>query len=156
MSVEEYLEQIEKIDSIIVNKREEINQWKAIASNTTAPIQERVQSSGSMQKMADAVNIYVDIEAEITEEIKKLVEKKREFAKIIEELPVDEYKVLHKKYISGMELKEVASHYQKDYSWATKTHRNGLKMLQRILDRKEAYGQEWNRKFKVCDSKASN
>lgn len=138
MNAKEYLEQIETIDEIIISKSEEILHWKAIAQSTTAPIQERVQSSGSMQKMADAVNTYVDIEASLNEDIARYVKERCEIISLIEKLSAKEYKVLHSRYVLMKSFKEIGADNKKDDSWATTVHGRALIHLQGLLDRKVA------------------
>ncbi len=131
-----YLEQVEKLDSIIKNKLIEKQQWKDIAFGITANMDgERVQSSGAKSKMADAINKCVDMESEIDRLIDKLVDTKKDVIQTIEQLysPI-EYNVLHMRYIQFLSLQEISDHYRKDYGWATTTHGRALKSLQEILD----------------------
>ena len=75
----EFLKQPKKLDKMIENKLIEKSQWKAIATSTTAQMGgERVQTSGSKQRMSDAVDKYVDMENEIDEYIDRLIDKKRD------------------------------------------------------------------------------
>ena len=86
------------LDSIINNKLIEQRQWKDLALGITANMGgERVQSSGSKSKMADALNKCIDMETEIDRTIDKLIDIKCEVVSILEQLdtPV-EYNVLHK------------------------------------------------------------
>ena len=133
-----YLRRVEKLDNMIKNKMIERDQWKSIATGTTAVSDgERVQSSGSQQKMADAVCRYVSIEDEIIRDINKLCSVKQEIVKTIELLPATEYDVLHKVYIQYKSLYDVAADYKKTYSWATTVHGRALKHVQDILDLKD-------------------
>lgn len=131
-----YLEQIEKLETLIENKLIEKNRWMEIAMGITANMEgERVQSSGTKNKMGDAVSKCVDIEAEIDRYIDELVDKKKRVTQVIESLEsINEYKVLHMRYIQFIELAEIADHFGKEYSWATTTHGRALKSVQRILD----------------------
>jgi hypothetical protein len=96
---------------------------------------ERVQSSGSQQKMADAVGRCVDMEAEIDSLVDKLVDTKKEVVATIEQLESPtEYDVLHRRYIQFQSLQDVADHYKKDYGWATTVHGRALKNVQKLLD----------------------
>ena len=113
----------------------ECAQWRSIATGTTAQMGgERVQSSGSQQKMADAVDRYVDIENEIDKFIDKLVDKKKDVISVIEHLNATEYDILHKVYVQYFTLDEVAEMYEKTYSWATTVHGRALRNVQKILD----------------------
>lgn len=134
---QQYLEQVEMIDSIIKNKLIEQRQWMDIALGITANMGgERVQSSGSKSKMADAVEKCVDMESEIDRLVDKLIDTKKDVIKTIEKLnsPI-EYNLLHMRYIQFKSLQEIADHYHKEYGWATTTHGRALKGVQDILDR---------------------
>lgn len=133
-----FLEQVEKMDSIIRNKLIEQKQWRDIALGITANMEgEKVQSTGSQSKMADAVIKCVDIEAEINSLIDKLIDTKKEVIQTIERLDsATEYNVLHMRYIQYKGLQEIADHYGYEYGWATTTHGRALASLQEILDKK--------------------
>lgn len=138
MNAKSYLKQLEKLDTIIKNKMIEQQQWKDIATNVTAHSSgERVQSSGSQQKMADAINRFIDMEREIDDLIDRLVDLKRDIVSVIEQLPVVEYDVLHKMYIQHMTLYDVAEAKGKTYSWVTSIHGRALKNVQDILNARE-------------------
>lgn len=131
-----YLEQVEMLDAVIRNKLIEQRQWKEIALGITANMDgERVQSSGSQSKMADAIDKCVDMEAEIDSLVDRLIDTKREVNQTIEQLdsPI-EYNLLHMRYIQYRELQEIADHYGKEYTWATTTHGRALGKVQKILD----------------------
>lgn len=133
-----YLRQVEKIDTVIRNKLVEKDQWKDIALGITSHSDgERVQASGSKQKMADAIDRIVDMDAEINALIDKLVNLKREVASVIEQLPANEYDVLHKVYIQYYSLYDVAEMKGKSYSWVTTVHGRALKNVMNILSEKE-------------------
>ena len=132
-----FLNQIKKLDKLIENKLAEKEQWKLIASGTTIQLRERVQSSGSQQKMADAVVKYIDIESEINACIDSLISKKKDVISVIEQLDVTEYDILHKVYVQYLSLYDVAEIYDKSYSWVTSVHGNALKNVREILDARE-------------------
>ena len=134
-----YLEQVEKLDSIIKNKLIEKQQWKDIAFGITANMDgERVQSSGAKSKMADAINKCIDMESEIDRLIDKLVDTKKDVIQTIEQLysPI-EYNVLHMRYIQYKTLQEIADHYGRDYDWAKLTCKRGCDHVQVILSKKK-------------------
>lgn len=135
MRAKAFLSQLNKLNKLIENKMIEKEQWQAIAKGTGQRTDgERVQSSGNPQKMADAVAIYVDIEAEIDAAIDMYVDKKNHIISVIEQLPVTEYDILHKVYVQGIPLDEVAVAFNKSYSWGTSKHGRALKAVQDILD----------------------
>ena len=135
MDAKTFLRQIEKYDMMIENKLIERVQWKAIATNTTAHNDGvRVQSSGSQQKMADAVEKFMEIEREINVLVDKLIDAKQNVISVIEKLSATEYDVLHKIYIQRLTLDDVAYAKNKTYSWVTTVHGRALQSVQRILD----------------------
>jgi len=138
VKAKEYLQQVSKLNKLIENKMFEREQWKSMATSTgTFSDGERVQSSGSQQKMADAVGKYVDIERELDACIDRYIDTKNEVIRTIEQLPAVEYDVLHKRYIQDKLLTEVADIYCKSSAWVMKVHGRALKMVQDMLDGKE-------------------
>ena len=137
MDAKEFLRQVKKLDLQIKNKLIERQQWKDIALGITASMEgERVQSSSSQQKMADAVGRCVDMESEIDSLVDKLVDTKKEVVQMIERLDSPtEYDVIHRRYIQFQSLQDIADHYRKDYGWATTVHGRALKHVQELLDK---------------------
>lgn len=138
MTAKEYLQQVEKLDLLIQNKLAEKQQWLEVALGITAHLGgERVQTSGSKSKMAEAVEKCIDVEREISALIDRMIDTKDEIISVIEgvENPT-EYDVLHKRYIQKMSLQQIADRYGKEYSWATTTHGRALKSVQDVLDKK--------------------
>lgn len=139
MDTRQFLKQVKKIDLQIHNKLIEKQQWMDIAMGITASMEgERVQSSGSPSKMADAVGRCVDMEQEINSLVDKLVDIKKEVIAVIERLDsATEYDVLHRRYIQYQSLQEIADHYGYDYGWATTVHGRALKNVQMLMEQKE-------------------
>lgn len=132
------MKQLKKLDILIANKLIEIEQWKSIATGTTANSEgERVQSSSSQQKMADAVTKYIDIQSELDADIDRFINTKKEVIRTIEALESTEYDLLHMIYVQFLTFEDVADKYDKSYSWATTVHGRALKQVQRILDERE-------------------
>ena len=132
-----YLEQVPKLNAMIGNKMAEVEQWRGIALGVTTNSEgERVQSSGSQQKMADAIDRVVDLQAEINEMVDKLINTKQEIISNIEQLSATEYDVLHKRYIQGMQYDEIGASRGKSKSWATTIHGRALENLKVILSSK--------------------
>lgn len=139
MRAKDFLRQVYKLDRMVENKLAEKRQWQEIAAGATPQTTgERVQSSGNPQRMADAISRYIDIEQEIDECIDRLVDTKREVIGVIEQLNATEYDVLHKMYIQGYSLQEVADMKGRSYSWMTSTHGRALQNVQRIIDKRKS------------------
>lgn len=135
MKAQDFLLQYEKQVTIIASCWAEVEKWKDVAYSVTGCLEgDRVQSSGSKQKMADAVVSYSDIQADIKRRIAEAKAIQNDIIKKISQLKEPEYYVLHSVYILGMQFKEVAASKNKSVSWATSWHGTALANLQQILD----------------------
>ena len=132
-----FLEQYEMLFVQMECKQAERQQWHDLALSITANMGgERVQSSGSKSKMADAVERCVAMEDEIASQVDKLIAKQREVSQALEGLEnPTEYKLLHQRYILFKQLKTIADNFHASYDWATTTHGRALKSVQRIRER---------------------
>lgn len=131
------LERVEMVDTIIENKLIEQRQWKELALSITANMGgEKVKSSGSQSKMADAVIKCIAMEDEISEMVDRLIAEKQKTVQTIEKLySPTEYKILHMRYIQYISLSDIADKLNREYTWVTTTHGRALKHLQNILDK---------------------
>ena len=135
MRAKDYLEQVRKLNAQLENKRFEQAHWRGIALGfSSASAAERVQSSGGGRKTAEAIDRSVDAGREADAFLAKVYAVTSEVVQTIEQLPFAEYDVLHKRYIQGMTFDEIAGQERKSRSWAMAVHRNGLRLLQEILD----------------------
>lgn len=133
MKAKEYLLQITFLDSKIEGNKEKVKHYKETAESRTSSLTaNKVQTSSSKQKMADAVCSYSDLEAII----KADEEKKQGIIDTISLLKPYESTVLYKRYVEDKSLWVISREMKKSYSWATKIHSSGLKNLQTILNEK--------------------
>lgn len=138
MNAKAFLSEIKKIERLMENKKAEKAQWMDLALNITGRYDgERVKSTSDPHKLENAVIRSVDIEREIEECIVKLYRRKAEIIAVIEKLPVHEYDVLHKIYVQGFSLQEVADMKGRTYSMITTMHGMALKKVQKIIDAEE-------------------
>lgn len=163
MDAKAFLLRLRKLEKMIENKRAEHRYWQGIALSVTAggetvqikdkngkPVVhgvEKVQSSGNKQKMASAVDRYVDIEEEeIPDCIRRLEKERREIIGVLEQLDVTPYDILYKMYVGVvkkdgsrhyMELQDIADLYGKSYSWANQHHAEAVEQLQELINKSE-------------------
>lgn len=134
MEAKRYLEEYKKIDTMILNKTIEAEQWEALAQSITANMGgERVQSSSNQQKMQDYICNKIDIEAEID----ALIVRKQDITDTIALLPMQDYDILHKVYIQSKSLKEITVNSKTGYTNIATLHGRALQHLQKILDERE-------------------
>lgn len=135
MTAHDYLNQIKILDESIKSKVLYIGKLKNEAQGTSVKLEgERVQSSGSKQKMANTVVKYVHVEQT---ELQDLRDRRQAILDTMAMLPTLEHDVLFKYYVLGYELKDIAKAYKKSYQWARDKRRNALKLLQKILDERK-------------------
>lgn len=138
MKAKHYLSQYQRLTTIIKNKQIEKEQWFEAATRITSSYDSvRVQTSGGQGRMAEAAVEYADLGREIDRQIVEAEKAKRNIIHTIEQLQIEEYDVLHKHYVQGLTLMEVADLKNKSYSLITTVHGRGLKKVQAILDEKE-------------------
>lgn len=134
MEAKRYLEEYKKIDTMILNKTIEAEQWEALAQSITANMGgEKVQSSSNQQKMQDYICNKIDIEAEID----ALIAKKQDITDTIALLPLADYNILHKEYIQNKPLKTIALEVGIEYKNLTTIKGRAMQSLQKILDDRE-------------------
>lgn len=109
MTGKEYLKQIKKIDTKIRNKTVELKQLKELELSCV----------------------------DLAKNIDLLIWQRRHIIQTIEELPEAEYDVLHKVYVQGETLYEVASDRKISYSLATTIHGRALKRVEAIINANE-------------------
>lgn len=133
MTAKEYLYQIVYLDSRIEANREKVQRLKESAEGTTSNLSpNKVQTSTSKQKMADAVINYADLEKIIQADEKK----KQGIIDTISLLNPYESTVLYKRYVEDKSLWVISREMSRSYSWVTKVHSTGIKNLQKILNEK--------------------
>lgn len=135
MNAKAFLQQIEKLDTLIANTEVDVQFWRDLATNTAVNMSgERVQSSGNHDTTEKAICTYLDLEAENEKRIKELAAIRRDIISVIEQLKPVEYDLLHLVYVQRKTLMDVAIKHDRSYSWATTTHSIALKHVQKILD----------------------
>lgn len=146
MTAKKYLEQIKRIKTLIKNKTAEKLIWETtmmeLATNITPQMSgDRVQSSGSKQKMADTVDSGVDRIRRMEQRIEELYAEMDSIIQTIEMLPEDKSDVLHMVYVQDKSLKEVAASRGESYSWVATNHGIALKMVSDILTKRCEVGK---------------
>lgn len=141
-----YLKQIEIMDAKINSDIEELAGLEALATKTTAVMgDERVQASGSQQKMADCVDKIVDMKAQITQEIDAFIDYKKEARFILAQCDADCITLLHKRYFQFKKWEQIAVEMNFTYQWVSGgLHQRALSQVQKVLD--ERNGGENERK----------
>ena len=153
MKAKEYLMQIKRLDSIISNKQEEVARLEELVTSTNAlSTGDRVQSSGTQDKLGDTVSKICDLKRELALDIARLIEVRGEIIKVIDQVEdADLIDLLYKKYYQFKTWEKIACDMNYTYRWVTKLHGKALAEVQRILDK-----QELCKSCKYWDGKCMN
>ena len=159
MTGKEYVEQIKKIDTLIINKHieKQIEKQKyydiamSIGAGGESVVvcdakgheelhkMERVQSSSFGQKIENAVADGIDVERKIDKQIIELKAKRQSIIDNIEKLSEPEYDTLHILYVQHLRFEDVADKREKSMRWVASTHGTALQNLEKISNCKELH-----------------
>lgn len=138
-----YLKQIKFMDSNIDIHEQELESLTALATKTTSVMGgERVQESGSQQKMADCVVKIVSLQDQITREIDRFIDYKQDAIRMIQiACDADCIKLIHKRYFQYKTWEQIAVEMDFTYKWVScGLHQRALSQLQKKLD--DIYGKD--------------
>ena len=133
LDVEDWLKQVKTLNELINSKIIEREQLLALATKITAGIDDMPHGSDITDKVG---NIVVKLQAlgeETDAAVDKYINLKNEVITAIEQLPLNEYKVLHRLYIRYMTITEIAQELNYSNKQISRTKKNGLKILKDVL-----------------------
>ena len=134
----EYLQKIETMDARINTRLDEVERLKALAAKTTSVLGgERVQTSGSQQRMADCIAKIVDNEREVKADIAKFVDYKQKALKVMDlYCDSDCITLLYNRYFQYKSWEEIAVILSYSYKWVSGgLHSKALQQFQKGLDK---------------------
>lgn len=111
MTTKDYLKQIEHLEKKIKNKTKEMFEMRVLASSISISNDaDRVQSSGSKDKLGDSVAKIVDIENEISEIVEEYTKQRQKIIQQIDTMSeMNYYDVLYERYVNGESFDYIAS-----------------------------------------------
>lgn len=131
MNVKRYLQQIEKQKNIIENKNVEIQQLRDLATNISAPLCEKVQSSSSGDRVGSIASRIVDMEREQIDRIQSYIILRDNTIKIMESLELKYYSILFKVYVECKPLTIVACELGYTRRYVCDLHKEALEQFGR-------------------------
>lgn len=136
MAAKEYLEGIKKLDNIINSLIAECDIIRATTMKITASTEgERVQASGSQERMADMVCKLVDCENTINDNIDKYVDMRQNIFSVLKMLDeADHISLLYKRYFEYKSWEVIACEMGYTWRWVMKLHGRALNALDKILN----------------------
>lgn len=130
-----YMQRVQSIDDMIQRKQEQIDSLRSLATSTAMHTDsERVQSSGTKDKIGDACAKIADLQAEINEDIDHFVDAKANIMHTIDLLEsLDEKNVLYYRYFQFYEFRKIAFEMHISESTVYRLHKQGMKGICEIL-----------------------
>lgn len=128
-----YLEEVQRLDILISAARRKMARQKAVATSITAQMGgERVQSTSTKQRMAEAMDSYVDTERD---ELQPLLRKRDEILDTLKKVRGSlRFAVLYEHYFERKKLTVIARERHFSYSHIAREHGKGLREVQKIIE----------------------
>lgn len=144
MTAKEYLSQVRKIDIMINYKQRQLDELKHTADSVTANASsERVQSSGTQDRVGQIVARIVDLQNEINRDIDRLVDIKREIMSVVDQLDPTSIELVTKRYFEFKTWEQIAKEMNYSKQWVCSIvrgkpglHIQALRKVQKIIDKK--------------------
>ena len=146
MNVLEWLEQVKKLDELINAKLAERQRLIEIATDISPKMPTGMPHSNTgmvSKKLENAVVSLIELEGHINKLIDKYVACKQEITAVLVQLPATQYGVLHRYYIRGMTIREIAEDMSYCERHIVRIKDKALKDLEAVLlDWKDIVGFE--------------
>ena len=129
MEARQYLEVIERLDSLIENKALELAQLRDLSISLGAPADDGsgIRATGVSDRIGNISIRIVDLEREIS----ALVEKKQQRLDVIEAAPdFLQYTVLYKRYVQCKKLTTISYEEGYSYQYIVEVHQKALHYVQ--------------------------
>ena len=95
-----------------------------------------MKKSGISDKVGNSVAHFVDEESDIIDITFKTMLARKSIINTIEQLPFEQYDLLYKMYIKGMEMHEIKGTYKRvSLKTLNRIHKEALENVQNILDK---------------------
>ncbi len=131
MTTKEYLSRAYYLDMRIRSKAMQIAELETLATKVNAALSPiKVQTSKDNHKMESTVIKMTEYQEDLNNDMKKLIQVKRETKEIIDTVTNDEYRVLLElRYLSSMRWEEIAVEMNYSIDHVFRMHRRALKAV---------------------------
>lgn len=139
MTTKQYLSQIGRYERMIDDKLTELYRLRQIASSISISVSDdKIMSSGSQDKMGDAVAKIVDLEKSVEDTITKYTETRQKIIMQIDNMPdINVYSVLFNRYVANKSFEKIADSIGYSVRQTIRIHGIALQEFEKI------YGSEY-------------
>ena len=137
MTVQEWLENVKKLDLLIDAKNAERDRLMAMATDISPKMPDGMPFSFSgtvSRKVEDAVIKLISLAEETDRLVDQYIDCKQKVIKELEKLPEREYAVLHKRYILYKTWEQIAEELSYSTVQIWRISKNGLKILEDVIE----------------------
>jgi RNA polymerase sigma factor (sigma-70 family) len=134
--VEKWLEQVEKLDQLIIGKIAERDRLFELATNTSSKPMDGMpfNNTGSVSRKVENASVELALLADETDKlIRRFTEHKQKVIDAIEKLSPDEYAVLHRRYIRYMTWDKIASNMNYSTMQVWRIKKKAIKNLKDVM-----------------------
>lgn len=137
VEAKEFLNQYKNALIIIRNLEAEAEELETLATKTTIGTNdERVQSSGRKDRMAELAAKLADIRIELMDKRTEALSTMRKIGRVIASVENPDYRrLLHMRYIERHTWEEIAVEMHRNYRWILRLHGRALETVTEILNR---------------------
>jgi len=135
MTAKEYLRQAYRLDQKINSKLRQINSLRALSQKVTASYDGDVVShTRNVTGLEDSVIRLIESEDELNQQIKELVDLRREIARVIDAVGNDTYQmILEMRYLCYMSWNEIAENMNYSRRWVLQMHARAVEKVNEVL-----------------------
>ena len=134
LNAKQYLNQIRKANVMINYKQKQLDELRELTISITANITpDKVQSSGSQDKIGDTIAKIIDLQNDINKDIDRLVDLKREIMNVIDQLDAVYLELIYLRYFEFQTWEQIACEMNYSCPWIWKLHGEALQKVSEIL-----------------------
>ena len=132
----EFLEQCVILNKKINVKQNELDMLNSMLFKITPSLNpDKVKSSKDKDPLGATVAKVIDVQEEINSMIDEYVDRLKDIGDVIEQVDsFKQYELLHRRYVLGESLQEIADEWGSTYRWVQKVKNAAINSVQKILD----------------------
>ncbi len=131
----EYLSRMKQLNKIIDRKEDRAAALYALALKTTPTMSDTgAMGGGNQEKMASAMDKYIDLKKEINDDINRLVVMQDEVYAILWQIKNQNYyDVLEKHYLQYKTFAQIGEEMERSVRWAIELHGRALEVFDKLM-----------------------
>jgi len=131
----EYLGRMKQLNKMINRKEDRAAALYALALKTTPTMSDTgAMGGGNQEKMASAMDKYIDLKKEINADIARLVDMQNEVYALLWQIKnQDYYEVLEKHYLQYKTFAQIGAEMERSVRWAIELHGRALEVFDKLM-----------------------